>query len=196
MAVAGALTRRALLAGLTLAGCAPLRHGALPPSSGGPVLAPNRLRIVIFEMAGPDVPFHTGLIVHAGAETLLYDPAGRWHPEGQCRPEGEVIHDLTPADEEAYLDRSGIRYSLGGWVTHVFDTAVSAEVARLAMRRAEDRPASLPLHCAHNVSSLLAGLPGFEGLHPHRITADLLNDLLARDDLVYSRRTGAASQSG
>lgn len=190
------MTRRALLAGLALAGCAPLTHGDLPRPGGVPVVAPNRLRIVIFEMAGPDVPFHTGLIVHAEGQALLYDPAGRWHPEGQCRPEGEVIRGLTPADEAAYLARSGIRYSLGGWVVHIFDRAVSPEVARLAMRRAEERPTSLPLHCAHNVSSLLAGLPGFEDLQPHRITADLLAELLLRDDLTYSRRTGAALQSG
>ena len=88
------MTRRALLAGLALAGCAPLTHGDLPRTGGVPVVAPNRLRIVIFEMAGPDVPFHTGLIVHAEGQALLYDPAGRWHPEGQCRPEGEVIPGL------------------------------------------------------------------------------------------------------
>ncbi len=185
-----------MVLGLALGGCAPLRHGALPDPSGAPLQAVHRLRIVIFEMAGPDVPFHTGLIVQSGAETLIYDPAGMWAPPGQTRGEGEVIRNITPADEEAYLTRQGIRYSLGGWLVHIFDAAVSPAVARLAMRRAIKRPQSLPLHCAHNVSTLLSGLPGFSDIQPHRITGELLEDLLLRDDLTYTRRALDTTQSG
>lgn len=194
--MAGALSRRAVLAGLALTACTPLRHGELPPVDRAPVTARNRLRIVIFEMAGADIPFHAGLIVHAGAESLIYDPAGVWTPADQCRGDSEVIFDISPADEESYLARDGIHYSVGGWVVHLFDKAVTEDVARLALRRAAERPPSLPLHCAHNVSSLLAGLPGFEGIEPHRLTARLLDQLLARDDLVYTLRDNRGAQTG
>ena len=194
--MAGSLSRRAVMAGLTLAACTPLRHGELPPVDVAPVNAPYRLRIVIFEMAGADIPFHSGLIVHAGAESLIYDPAGVWTPADQCRGDSEVIHNVTPADEDSYLARDGIRYSVGGWVVHLFDKAVTPDVARLALRRAAERPPSLPLHCAYTVSSLRAGLPGFEGIEPHRVTARLLEQLLARDDLVYTLRDNRRAQTG
>ena len=194
--MAGSLSRRAVMAGLALAACTPLRHGELPPVDVAPVNAPYRLRIVIFEMAGADIPFHSGLIVHAGAESLIYDPAGVWTPADQCRGDSEVIHNVTRADEDSYLARDGIRYSVGGWVVHLFDKAVTPDVARLALRRAAERPPSLPLHCAYNVSSLLAGLPGFEGIEPHRVTARLLEQLLARDDLVYTLRDNRRAQTG
>ena len=194
--MAGSLSRRAVMAGLALAARTPLRPRELPPVDVAPVNAPYRLRIVIFEMAGADIPFHSGLIVHAGAESLIYDPAGVWTPADQCRGDSEVIHNVTPADEDSYLARDGIRYSVGGWVVHLFDKAVTPDVARLALRRAAERPPSLPLHCAYNVSSLLAGLPGFEGIEPHRVTARLLEQLLARDDLVYTLRDNRRAQTG
>lgn len=196
MALAGNLTRRSFVL-LALAGCTRVQHDALPPTRDAPVTAPNRLRIVIFEMAGLDVPFHAGLIVHAGGVGSIYDPAGAWQPAtDSCTREGEVIRAITPVDEEAYLARTGIRYSVGGWVVHLFDVAVSRAVAELALRRMVERPPSLPLHCSHNVSSVLAGLPGFDGLRPHRITADLLAELLARDNLTYTRRSVGAAQTG
>jgi len=182
---------------LALAGCTRVQHEALPPERGAPVTAPGRLRIVIFELGGVDVPFHTGLIAHVDGQTTIYDPAGVWEPASDaCLRRGESVSGITPAEEEAYLTRSGIRYALGDWVTHVFDVAVPPEVARLAVQRMGQRPQSLPLHCAHNVSSLLAGLPGFDWVEPHRITADFLDDLLARDDLTYARRTARPAQTG
>lgn len=194
--MAGGLTRRGFVL-LALAGCTRIQHDTLPPTRGAPVPPLNRLRIAIFELGGVDVPFHTGLIVHAGGQGAIYDPAGIWEPVSDtCTREGEVLSGATPADEEAYLARIGIRYSLGDWVTHLFDIAVPRAVADLALREAAQRPPSLPLHCSHNVSSLLAGLPGFDWVTPHRITADFLADLLARDDLTYTRRTSQPAQTG
>lgn len=197
MAVAGPLTRRGFVL-LALAGCARVQHpDPLPPTRGAAVPPVNRLRLVIFELGGIDLPFHTGLIVHAGGQGAIYDPAGIWEPvTDACTRQGEVLVNVTPADEEAYLTRIGISYAMGDWVVHVFDRAVSRAVADLAVQRMALRPPSLPLHCAHNVSSLVAGLPGFDWLTPHRITADLLADLLARDDLTYTRRTLQGAQTG
>lgn len=183
---------------LALAGCARVQHAEpLPPARGAPVTAPDRLRIVIFELGGVDLPFHTGLIVRSGGRTTIYDPAGIWEPvTDTCTRQGEVLSDVTPTDEEAYLARTGIRYSLGDWVVHVFDLAVPRDVAALAVERMAARPLSLPLHCTQNVSSLLAGLPGLGWITPHHVTADFLADLLARDDLTYTRRTADRAQTG
>lgn len=196
MALAGGLTRRGFVL-LALAGCAQVRHGDLPAPESRAAEGANHIRIAIFELAGLDVPFHTGLILRHDGQTTIYDPAGQWQPlSDACTREGEVIRNVTPEDEEGYLARTGIRYSVGGWVVHLFDRPVSAGVARLALERLESRDLSLPLHCSYNVSSVLAGLPGFEGIEPHRITAQLLADLLARDDLTYTRRDLRAAQSG
>lgn len=198
MAVAGGLTRRSLVLMLALAACTRVQHpDPLPPTRGAPVTAPDRLRIAIFELGGVDVPFHTGLIVRSGGRTAIYDPAGIWEPvTDACTRQGEVLSNVTPADEEAYLARSGIGYSLGVWVVHLFDLAVPPDVAALAVQRMSARPPSLPLHCTQNVSSLLAGLPGLGWVTPHHVTADFLADLLARDDLTYTRRTVTPAQSG
>jgi hypothetical protein len=196
--VAGALTfgRRAVLA-LLLGGCARVTHGHLPAPFGAPVTAPERLRVVIFELGAPDIPFHSGLIVHHGGEVIIFDPAGSWElGRDQCGREGEVLTRVTPAAEEAYLNRAGVAYGLGAWVTHVFDIAVPAPVAALAAERARTSGPVPPLRCAQAVSTLLSGLPGFEDIEPAWVTAELLNALLLHPGVTYSRRDLQTAQSG
>ena len=195
MAGAG-LTRRAALALLVLGGCARLRHGPLPDPSGPPLTAPF-LRVAIFELRAQDIPFHAGLIVHGADEVLLFDPAGYWRPDPpQCQRQGQVFRAITPEVEAGYLSRQGIIYAPGGWVVHVLDIPVPAATAARAASRALDWGAVAPLHCAHTVSTLLSELPGFEGVRPGIVTRDLLNALLLREDVTYTRRDLHLTQSG
>lgn len=174
---------------LALAGCAGVRHGALPDPFGPPVAPENRLRVVIFELAQANIPFHAGLIIHARGEALIYDPAGTWQsPVGQCTRSGEVLSGVTPEVEEAYLNRLGVGYGQGDWITHSFDFDLPPEIAALALERVREVRWTPPLQCAAEVATLLHGLPGFEEIAPHWVTARLMEALLARPDVTYARR--------
>ncbi len=196
MAVGHRLTRRAAL-GLMLAGCARVQLDALPEPQGAPVTASSRLRVVFFEVSGTSVPFHTGLIVHTPQTLLIYDPAGKWRPSTlPYHRDGDTFRDVSPAFEEAYLIRDGIRYFPHTWRTHVFDVGVTPEIGQRALDRVNSSELALPLHCAYAVSTVLSGLPGFEDIEPHRITTVLFDALLLRDDVTYSRREPQDPQNG
>lgn len=198
MAGGGALTRRAFVAGaLVLPACARVSHGELPEPFGTPLTEAPALRVVIFEIRQPDLPFHTGLVIRTADETMIFDPAGQWEPGHlQCLREGQVLRHVTPALEQAYLARDGIGYLPDSWIAHVIDLPVTAEVAALAATRARAVGPVLPLQCAATVGSLLAGLPGFGDLQPGWITADLLRALLLRPGVSYTRVEGRDTQGG
>ncbi|MCB1362093.1 MAG: hypothetical protein H6899_11685 [Rhodobacter sp.] len=199
MAGDGRLTvsRRGLLAAAAaataaLAGCSRLTHGALPPADPPAVSTdPALLRIVIFEIGGLDLPFHAGLVIHTPDGVSIFDPAGNWQPQAaQCTRDGDMLRQVTPQGEAAYLSREGLGEAPGHWVVHVFDRPVSAATARLALARAEAAPPVPPLHCALGVGTVLADLPGFDFIDPGWVTADLLQALLGRPGFTYARRDG------
>lgn len=198
--MAGALTaptrRLVLLGALALGGCAVLTPEDLPDPAPRPPEPAAGLAIVIFEMRGLALPFHTGLIIRTPEEVAIYDPSGIWDGQGTCQREGEMIRRATPAQVDSYLRRDGLNYAPGGWIVHRFDRAVPADLARLALRRAAAAPASAPLHCTHDVTALLSGLPGFEFIEPEHVTATLLRLLVLRDDFTYTRRDRAPVQAG
>lgn len=182
---------------LALGACARITHGPLVAPFGPPVTAPSRLRVVVFELRGLDVPFHSGVIIHHAGETLIFDPAGWWEQRhNDFDREGQVIVNVTRAVEASYLARAGIRYSVGGWVTHVFDIPVSAEVAQQAMTLARHAPPVAAFRCAQATGELLSRLPGFAQISPHWITADLYHALLSHPGVTYSRYDLAGAQSG
>ena len=105
---------------------------------------------------------HSGLIIN-GAERVLFDPAGTfYHPSMPIR--NDVHYGLTDRMLAFYLDyhtRDSAEEKF-----HVIESTkiVSPEVAALVMQRAKDYGAVPKAYCASSISSILRGVPGFEGL--------------------------------
>jgi hypothetical protein len=183
------VTRRVFLGGMLAAGCSRLlvedlpEHDILLP----PISTPHVLKIVIFEINGLGLPFHTGMIIHTPETRLIFDPLGEWESD-QCRRDGEIIRETTPEIEAQYLARAGLATEELGWTLHLFEIEVAPDVATRAIALVEASRPVLPLHCAKEVSTLLAALPGFEFVEPNVVTADLYRTLRARPDFRYTRR--------
>ena len=176
-----------LMAGLAalLAGCSGAFFG--PPGPHGARYAhdaSSRLRIAIFEIDAMDFPMHSGLIIYAPDDRVLYDPAGFWrHPDATRR--ADVTRGLNPELEVSYLTRSSMLLSADHWRLHLWEVDVADEVANLAVELVLARPPYAFGACGYGVSSLLADLPGFEGL-PDTFSRDRIMEYLsARDDIRY-----------
>ncbi len=183
------LTRRALLLGFAVAGCSRILVQDLPTQdvTPPPLVAPYVLKVVIFELGNQGLPFHTGMIVHTPQTRLIFDPLGKWNSE-ECPREGTLFRDPSPESEAHYLRRSGmVTQNLSGAV-HIFEIAVTRDVAAQAIALAEVSNPGLPLHCAKEVSSILAELPGFAFVDPNVVTADLYRTLRDRPEFSYTRR--------
>lgn len=168
-----------------LSGCAGAFHGrATEPGEPYRGAGVTRLRIAVFEIEPLELPFHTGLIIHAPDGHVLYDPAGFWHDPRAPRID-DVSHGLTPELEEDYLSRASSGIPADQWRVHLFEAEVPAEVARQAIDLAQERPPAVFGACAWNVSTVLQELPGYEGIAPSLLPEDLLRQLQARNDLQY-----------
>lgn len=101
---------------------------------------------------------HAGLMIN-GSQRVMFDPAGTWHHPNL--PERNDVHfGMTPLMVEFYLDYHA---------RETFDVVeqtiiVSPEVAELAMRRAMAYGAVPKAQCTIAISSILRGVPGFEGM--------------------------------
>lgn len=183
--------RKAFLGGaaLMLAGCAGSVFGRdpQPEPAARAYPGPYLLRIAIFEQRQLDLPFHSGLLIHAPEGRILYDPAGWWRHD-QCRRSADVFHPMTDRTEADYLARGSFVSRPGFWRLHLFEARVGAEVASLAHARALARAPQPALGCAYAVADLLSGLPGFEDIRPRIVTAEFLDALIARPGLSYTVR--------
>lgn len=176
---------------LALSGCAGTILGRA--EEPGPVFRDgqvSRLRIAIFEVDPLKLPFHTGVLIHAPEEHVLYDPAGYWRDQRSPRI-NDLSHGMTPELEEAYLSRSSLGPTQGLWSVHLFEAEVAPEVAARAVDIARDRAPVVFGACAYGLSSLLAELPGFEEIRPTLVPEALLTQLHTRNDLEYSFRPAA-----
>jgi len=195
------LTRRGVLAGVTglavtgLGGCAVFTPAQLPDPSASRASAAS-LRIVLFEVEALNLPFHTGLIIRTPEGVTIYDPSARRDPGEGCYRDGDLIRSVGPAAEAAYLARAGLPGVPGGWTVHVFERAVSPELARLALDRAEAAQRMPPLHCTFGVTTLLASLPGFDFVSPQPVTGAFLRSLLLREEFTYTRLEAPGAQAG
>lgn len=100
---------------------------------------------------------HSALMIN-GSQRVIFDPAGSWkHPEIPERH--DVLYGITDNYRRFYIDyHARSTY----WVAE--DTVpVSRQVADLAIARAEANGATNKSFCAVDTSSVLRGLPGFEG---------------------------------
>lgn len=173
---------------MALAGCAGRVYG-VADDPGPPFRAPgaSRLRIAVFEMQQPPLPFHTGVIIHAPEGHVVYDPAGFWHHPDAPRI-NDVSHGMTPELEDLYLRRRSPGLRADNWVLHLFETEVPPAVASRAVAIAVEREPLVFGACAWGLTTLLARLPGFEDIRPALLPSGALVQLQARNDLRYSHR--------
>lgn len=101
---------------------------------------------------------HSGLLINA-SEQVMFDPAGTWyHPYLPER--GDVHYGVTPRMISYYID-----YHARETFNVIEQTVVvSPEVAERVKQRAEAYGSVPSAQCAHSVSSILRGVPGFESI--------------------------------
>ena len=113
---------------------------------------------------------HSGLMIN-GSERILFDPAGTWnHPRIPER--NDVHYGITPRIVNFYID-----YHARETFRVVEQTVtVSPGVAELVAQRAKAYGAVPKAQCANSISSILAGVPGFEGIrntwYPNKLMDD------------------------
>ena len=101
---------------------------------------------------------HSGLLINA-SEQVMFDPAGTWyHPNLPER--GDVHYGVTPKMISFYID-----YHARETFNVIEQTVVvTPEIAELVKQRAEAYGSVPSAQCAHSVSSILNGVPGFEAI--------------------------------
>ena len=101
---------------------------------------------------------HSGLMIN-GSQRVLFDPAGTWH-HSTVPERNDLFYGITPRMRAFYIDYHA---------RETYDVVeqrvpVSAEVAELAIRKAEAYGAVNKAFCGNSVSDILNGLPGFESI--------------------------------
>ena len=101
---------------------------------------------------------HSGLLINA-SERIMFDPAGTWHHPNL--PERNDVHfGMTPKMLSFYID-----YHARETYDVVEQTIlVSPGVAELVAQRVKAYGAVPKAMCTNSISSILRGVPGFEGL--------------------------------
>lgn len=101
---------------------------------------------------------HAGLLINA-SQRVMFDPAGTWHHPKL--PERNDVHfGMSPLMVSFYED-----YHARETYDVIAQTIeVSPAVAELAMRRAMEYGAVPKAQCTVATSTILRGVPGFEGL--------------------------------
>ncbi len=101
---------------------------------------------------------HSGLLIN-GSERVMFDPAGTWHHPRL--PERNDVHfGMTDKMILFYIDY----HARETFYVIEQKLPVSAGTAELVMARAKAYGAVPKAMCAQSLSSILRGVPGFEGL--------------------------------
>ncbi len=99
---------------------------------------------------------HSGLLINA-SERILFDPAGTWHHP--ALPERNDVHyGITDKMVLFYIDY----HARETFRVQEQTLVVSPEVAEMVAARAKAYGAVPKAQCAHSISSILSGVPGFE----------------------------------
>lgn len=113
---------------------------------------------------------HSGLLIN-GSERIMFDPAGTWqHPR---LPERHDVHfGITDKMIAYYIDyHARVTYDVREQTV-----LVTPEQAAIAMARAKAYGAVPKTQCARSLSTILAGVPGFESiggtLSPKKLSKD------------------------
>lgn len=124
---------------------------------------------------------HTGLLIN-GSERLIFDPAGTWqHPR---LPERNDVHfGMSDRMVLFYIDY----HARETFYVIEQKLPVSAATAELVMARAKAYGAVPKAMCTQSTSSILRGVPGFEGL-PQTYYPKQLSDAFGRLPGVQTRK--------
>lgn len=150
-----------LAAALSLAGCA--AQSVYAPDEAVAAAAyvhngPPSITLLTVTSTRNGAGAHSGLLIN-GSQRVMFDPAGTWqHPR---LPERNDVHfGMTPKMVDFYID-----YHARETYDVVEQTVVvTPEVAAIAMQRALAYGAVPKAQCTTATSSILRGVPGFEGL--------------------------------
>lgn len=101
---------------------------------------------------------HSGLLIN-GAQRIMFDPAGSWmHP---ALPERNDVHfGMTPKMVTFYIDY----HARETFDVHEQTVLVSPQVAAVVAQRAMAYGAVPKAQCSRSISTILAGVPGFEAI--------------------------------
>lgn len=103
---------------------------------------------------------HSALLIN-GSQRVLYDPAGTWEVTNGLAPERNDLHyGMTPPVLEAYrgFQANGVFYVIEQTLI------VSQAEADQAIAAAIEKGSIPKAYCSNSISTLLQGLPGFEGV--------------------------------
>ncbi|GKY88761.1 hypothetical protein [Sinisalibacter aestuarii] len=135
-------------------------------TSGPPTLT---LFTVINERSGNGG--HAALMVSAPSERVLFDPAGSFH-HPRLPERNDVVFGMTDPAVDFYIDY----HSRTTWRVVRQDLVVPAAVAEQALRAVQEYGAVPKAFCANSISTVLRGLPGFEGfkvsMFPENVQAE------------------------
>ncbi|GLS87517.1 hypothetical protein GCM10010873_24910 [Cypionkella aquatica] len=153
----------AVLALFALSACAGDNKWATDAQMAAPAAhfvaeAPRTITLFTVQSTRNGSGAHSGLLINA-SEQVMFDPAGTWyHPYLPER--GDVHYGISPRMISYYID-----YHARETFNVVEQTVVvSPEVAELIKQRAEAYGSVPKAQCAHSISSILNGVPGFEAI--------------------------------
>lgn len=131
---------------------------------------------------------HSGLLIN-GRERILFDPAGTFqHP---ALPErDDVIYGMNDKMVDFYIDY----HARAEWDVVEQTVLVSPEVAEIAAQRAKSWGAVGKAKCAHSISGILAGVPGFESVGRTWFPARLMERFRSVPGVQETRITDATAR--
>ena len=175
----------ALIATLALAACSTAEPTWAPDAAlaSAHYVAPGPKTITLFTVVSTrsGSGAHSGLLIN-GSERVMFDPAGTWHHP--ALPERNDVHfGVTDRMVSFYIDYHA---------RETFDVieqtlVVSPEIADLVMARAKAYGAVPKAQCAHSITSILSGVPGFESI-PGTWFPNKLSDAFGKLPGVTTRR--------
>jgi hypothetical protein len=102
---------------------------------------------------------HTGLMINAPSQRVLFDPAGTFH-HPYAPERNDVVYGVSEDVRKVYVDY----HARETFDVVVQEKAVPPEVAEQAIRAVEAYGAVPKAQCSLAVTGVLRQLPGFEGI--------------------------------
>lgn len=173
-----------LLLVLFTAGCA-VEMGARPSELAAARHVsdePPYIAIVSMVNRSNEKAAHTALFINA-SEQVIYDPAGTFD-HADMPERGDIHYGATPR-MISYYERYHARFS---HYVHIQKLPVSAEIAEMALRRAQAQGPSPKLFCTVDTIAVLSEVPGFEGLQSSFYPQKLRDQVAVMPGVIDSYR--------
>lgn len=121
---------------------------------------PSSLTLVTMKNTGNNSGAHSGLIISAPSERIIFDPAGSFeHP--MIPERNDVLHGVNPNVLSVYLDF----HSRQEYYTVTQTIQISDASAERIKRAAQDYGAVPKARCTRSISDILATIPETQGLN-------------------------------